>query len=181
LTPDCTQDIVVFDRLTHNRFAPTQLRNRQLGIKVRAGSLSEFLEEGEHSDRDERSFDELAEDGDVGAIKEQFGSRSARNRRKKRQLTDRHEAELERRLERAKRSHDTDGGATGGGDADDNDGAGAADVEAGASTVKAGPTIVAGATTTTRIVPIADVIAAEAAAGPKRKAPVIAATDDDEF
>lgn len=156
------------------------MRNRQLGIKARAGSLSEFLEEGEHSDREERSFDELAEEGDVGAIKEQFGSRSARNRRKKRQLADRHEAELERRLERAKRSQDADDAA---GDADDNDG-GAADADgdaAGASAVKAGPTIVAGATTTTRIVPIADVIAAETAAGPKRKAPVIAATDDDEF
>jgi predicted phosphoribosyltransferase len=153
------------------RLSLSQLRNRQLGIKARAGSLSEFLEEGEHSDRDERSFDELAEDGDVGAIKEQFGSRSARNRRKKRQMADRQEAELERRLERAKRSHEEDA-AVGGDDLGVDDGA---TPSAAAATTTA--TTTAG---TSRIVPIADVIAAEAAAGPKRKAPVIAATDDDD-
>jgi len=181
MTPDCIRKKTahnVFDCGTDRFVGFVQLRNRQLGIKARAGSLSEFLEEGENSDRDERSFDELAEDGDVGAIKEQFGSRSARNRRKKRQLADRQEAELERRLERAKRSHEEDA-AGGGDDLGGDDGATPAATTASTPSTAAATTT-ATTTGTSRIVPIADVIAAEAAAGPKRKAPVIAATDDDD-
>ena len=110
------------------------MRNKQHGVKSRS-SFGQFLEEAESED-EERSVDELAADGDVGAIKEQFGSRSARTRRKKRQISDRNEADNARRLERAKRSRggdddsndgdngdgDGDGGGGGGGGDDDGDG-----------------------------------------------------------
>jgi hypothetical protein len=92
----------------------TQLRNRQQGYKTR-NSLSSFLEEGEVSD-EERSVDELAADGDVGLIKEQFGMRTARSRRKKRLQSDRDEADNEQRLERAKHSSSQSQRDDGGGD-----------------------------------------------------------------